>query len=196
MTASDQGFTLAELLIALAISALVLALAAGGLRMAARMSERSAEIDSMAALAVARGTLTDCIEGAMPVSEVDARGQVRLAFEGGRDRLSLVCLLDGPRRVTIEARGLRDAIALTLAEAPFMRHARDDPGKPHVLSGGIARLMIRYYGEERDGRGLAWRDAWTGGTGRLPLLVGITVELRNGDPRRWPELILRPRVST
>ena len=65
----------------------------------------------------------------------------------------------------------------------------------HLLAESVSGLAIRYFGEERDGRGARWREAWSGAEGRLPDLVGVSFRFPDGDLRRWPELIVRPRAA-
>jgi prepilin-type N-terminal cleavage/methylation domain-containing protein len=193
--ASDEGFTLAELLVALAVTAIVLGLAAGGIGTAVRLSEASAAIDRATALAAARHTIGECIEAALALSEVDGKGHVRLAFTGSADRLELVCPLRGLTRAVIGLRPSGSRFDFILEEAPFTHRLGAAPSSAHLLAGDVAGLAIRYLGEERDGRGLVWRTSWSGSRGTPPLAVAIGLSFPEGDMRRWPELIVRVAAS-
>lgn len=191
----ESGFTLAELLIAIAVSAVVLGMVAGGIRLATRVNAASASLERSAALAAARHTLEECIEGALPVSQVDRDGQIRLAFAGASDSIELVCSMGEPRHLLLRIRSGQGGRDLVLAAASFSQHAGERTTSTHLLVEDIAGLSIRYFGEELDGQGARWRDAWSGEGDGLPALVGLSIGFAGGDRRRWPELIVRPRAE-
>jgi general secretion pathway protein J len=67
---------------------------------------------------------------------------------------------------------------------------------PETLLSGIARLEIRYWGRDpgSQARVSAWQGFWTH-RGALPVLVRISVRFPDGDPRIWPDLLIRPRAA-
>jgi general secretion pathway protein J len=196
MIAEEEGFTVAELLVALAVAAVVLGLASGGIRTAARVGDASAAIERATALAAARQTLAECIESSLPLSEVDGEGRVRLAFSGSAEQLALVCPLAGLRRVVLGTRSIEGRHYLVLDEMPFSQHKGAAPPHAHILAEDVVGLSIRYLGEDSDGRAPAWRPEWSGSESAPPLLVAIRLSFPEGDRRRWPELVVRPRSST
>jgi general secretion pathway protein J len=67
-----------------------------------------------------------------------------------------------------------------------------------VVLSGIQSLSFRYLEliEHPDGQiEPHWRDSWLDKSA-LPALVRVQIEFAPGDKRRWPDLIVAPRIST
>jgi hypothetical protein len=54
-------------------------------------------------------------------------------------------------------------------------------------------LRFSYYGAERTGQPAAWHDRWEGPA--LPLLIRIELGFEPSDRRRWPDLVIAPRLA-
>ncbi len=192
---NDAGFTLTELLVALALLAVVLGLASGGIRFGVRAWEATRAIDRSAELAAARNMLAACIKTAAAVSSVDRNGRVALAFAGSRDRLSLVCPLGRETnaywRLDIYLGGSGEARSLLASAAPFQRRSGFQQItlgiETHLLTSQISGLEILYYGDLGDGSGAKFHDHWTHPS-RLPELVTIALQFSERDRRVWPVL--------
>lgn len=200
----DAGFTLAELLVALALIAVVLGFATGGIRFGIRAWDATRVIDENAEIGLARDMLRACIGAATPLSSVDKDGRIDFAFQGSHDRLALACPLgrsDGSAPTTFHRlslhllrRGARlDLVAKT---GPYLRrvHVPGSESEPavHTLVRGIAGVALRYFGDLGDGDGRSFHDQWTH-PNRLPELIALAVSFDDGDRRLWPELAIAIR---
>lgn len=191
----EAGFTLAELLVALALLAVVLGLASGGMRFGVRAWEATRAIDRNAELAATRDLISACLKSAAPVSSIDEEGRIAVAFHGAHDHLSLVCplgrLSNTYRRLALHLDRNTAAHALVATIEPFQRRRRSRQPAPeaqtHLLAGDVTSLEIRYFGDLGDGAGPKFHDQWTH-PGRLPGLVAIAVRFAGSDRRVWPVL--------
>jgi general secretion pathway protein J len=196
--ASDRngGFTLIELLVATTLLALLSVLLFGGLRFGARAweaggasMERSGEIEAVQDLL--RRTLA---EAAAPEPAGDK--QPGFVGEAGRARF----FAPMPRHI---ATGGLGRYALDLDEAghllmsweprrPERKLEAPIAGEPSVILQNVESLKLEYYGAAgEDGAG--WRDSWS--SPALPLLVRVQVGFADGDGRRWPDLLIAPRLA-
>lgn len=182
--ACRRGFTLIEILVALALAGLVMLVLAGGLAIAFRgfagFAGATARIDERRQVAF---WLRREIEAALPP---DLGGAARRPFVGAGDALRFLALAgDGAglaaTSLTLEpdgdpARGSR----LVLARQPA------DGGLPAriVLAHGLAGIALSYWGRAEGDEAARWHDAWTDPR-RLPALVRVAVVWRRagaGDP--------------
>jgi general secretion pathway protein J len=185
----DSGMTLAELLVAMTLLALLSLMMLGGLRFGSRSWERTQES-------------SEALNGMVGVqSFLRARLSETARPEtvsGAADRLSFVALwmtsLGGAGLYEFElSRGDDDALVLSWRPAP----AGEDPSlrtEDPALSGervvleGVEKLEIAYFGQPRGYREPEWFDEWQADQG-APQLVRIGAELY--DPRQhWPVLIV------
>ncbi len=203
---SQSGFTLVELLVALALLSVVLGFVSGGLRFAIQASEATRVLDRQAALVAARETLADCIGAALPVSRIDQDGRIGLAFGGASERLDLVCALAAGEitqgrqivRLVLRMRELASRQDVVLDEEAFSsRLDASSPGVPpatHLLVADAHSLAIRYFGDAGDGGGLRWQHSWSDPS-RLPELVEIGIGFHPGELRSWPDLVVRTHAE-
>lgn len=196
---SDSGgFTLVELLVATTLLALLSVVLFGGLRFGARAweagdesLERTGDIEAVQELL--RRTLVDAVVPDMLESGEQA------ALAGAPDRVGFFAPL--PRHAETGGLG-RYALALdesghlVLAWEPRRPERRLDAPlvvKPATLLPGVRALSIAYYGSPTRGETPVWQERWSSRT--LPLLVRIDLAFAETDPRRWPELIVAPRLA-
>jgi general secretion pathway protein J len=193
----DAGFTLVEVLIALALAGALAAMLYQGLRLGHRawtaLSARAAAVDE---IGVAHRLIRQVIDQAYPLPaptalgfEVDFRGEARgvlfwtpppdiWAYPGG--------LIQA--RLQIRERDGRRDLVLALSES------LDDATRTEEISllRDIADLTIAYYGQAgREGRwNASWRNRPT-----LPQLIRLRVSFAEGDRRVWPELVVAPKID-
>ena len=176
----QRGFTLVELLIALAIVAALLAIAFGGLRVALaawQQGEDRAEAHQHVrgvALIIARA-----VGAAYPYRGTRSEApESVLLFKGTSSRLELVTQappvgLGAPIAFTalaIEAE-TGDEPGLTLRERALPNRNPFTEGKVVLRDPGLASVDFKYLDDSG-----AWRDAWDGEAERaLPVAVRITV---------------------
>lgn len=68
-----------------------------------------------------------------------------------------------------------------------------DPNKPDenlILLKGTQSLDLAYYGPSPKGD-IGWQLIWLNRSA-LPRLIRIHVEFRPGDPRQWPDMLIKP----
>jgi general secretion pathway protein J len=198
-TDSAAGFTLLELLVAMALLALVLVTLGGGIQFGARawdVEDRrvaaGAELDTIA------GLLRQLVAGAQP-RPLDLAYNAP-CLDGRANGMSFI----SPLPEALGEGGLYDVDLELRAGRLMLRwrpHLRPVPGAvpaPYAeteLTRGVNALEIRYFTPaSRDDPG-GWRDAWNT-PAVLPALVRIELRLAPGDPRHWPLMIAAPRIGS
>lgn len=164
---ADSGFTLVEMIVALAILGLILGLlgaAAGLLRGTGdRLAERGAVLSELALLtSLLQERLGDAV-----ALDVGPPGRWVSAFDGGTDAARFVTLspdfVPGEPLVAM-AIGQGEAGELVLWRAEI---AADAPGfgvleqaERRSLGNGVAALSFAYFGRKEGDAGAAWHPTW------------------------------------
>lgn len=196
----EQGFTLIEMLISLALLALTATMLLAALT-TARGIERRAEAAASAAesVAAAQNVLRDRMEAMLPESFLsgitpitDVRGDDRIFSFTATPAESLRPA--SPRRYRL---ALTRAGELSLFDVDVLTD-RPNPMAPQVvgwnrapLLGNVTALRISYFGVAPPDNQRRWRDYWQSNP-RLPELVRVRVGFAPGDRRVWPDLLVRP----
>jgi general secretion pathway protein J len=118
-------------------------------------------------------------------------------FDGGRD--SLVFIANPPessrpsalRRYSL---GLDTAGELVLASVSDVDPTVTAEAARQVLITGVRALDIAYFGPAPPDNIPSWRPTWRNQP-LPPRLVRIRLIFEPGDPRPWPDLIVRPRAT-
>lgn len=182
-TRRDAGFTLVELLVALALSALVSLVLLHGIRLAAagldRHTRASERLD-------ARQSLDDLLRrtlGSAAAIPRTAGGE----FDGQPNRLEFLAVAEdgGPGLYRVD-------LAIDRGRVTLRRELAAPQGDPRaaasVLAGSIRDFRLAYFGVDAANSTPAWHDSWQQ-LGTLPLMVQVTLD-RDGDPPR-PPLVVR-----
>ncbi len=188
------GFTLLELLVALALVGLIAVALTGGLRFGARVWEASrGASQAMGEVAAIRGFIRQRAMAVRPPRFHHGGRETGGALSGRRADLRFVTLMPsyvgrgGLYHLALSAGA--DTGGLRLAWWPL----GSGPGGPgsgrRDLLAGASGLEISYYGAPEAREAAAWRDDWPAGR-NLPRLISIKVHFPDGDPRVWPELIV------
>ncbi len=194
---ASGGFTLVELLLALALLALVAGLVQGTYTGAVRSRDRaSAETARLHAAAVALDRLADELAGAF-VSESrgevtglavtpDAEGNTVLVFTSRPVPIPGV-RAGGPAEIAYFVETGDDGVPrLYRREDPDPDEDWDEGGDPFPVLEGVDRFAVRCF----DGEG--WKDEWDSrgreGDPVLPLAVSVEVAWKEGE---GPERVLR-----
>lgn len=169
----EAGFSLIEMLVAITILALVLAMLPGTFSLAHRTWDATAVLDQRARQDGGRSFLQARLAEAMPVFEPVGAGAVQLVFTGSAETLTFVApSANGPQgaglyRFLLESQPQGSAgHALTVTVAPFvLKRGRDTdamPAEQHVLYQGNTSASFRYFGR-KDLRTAtpSWQTAWT-----------------------------------
>ena len=202
-----NGFTLIEVLVTLALLALVLALLSGALRFAQSTWDAATRLDAHASTGTAESFLRARLGEAMPLYEQTATGLVRLAFEGTGESLSFVApAANGPAGAGLYHHALdvapgtgggRSQNLLRLKLMPYQAKQTEPRGESmqqeHVLMGNVKSLTLRYFGRGAIRAEPAWHAAWPR-TDALPQLVEMTIARSDGEGPAYLviELRLRP----
>lgn len=188
----QAGFTLLEVLIALALMALV----TSGLFGAASLSERARQKTSAAAALLADrdgalDRLRGLIESAQPVRLPQDDGRLLLGFEGGPAHLSFFTLQPSAGlppdlyRVDIHVREADGRFGLTASVAS---QARMVPPYDGSLVNGLGAARFAYFGA-RQGGVAQWHADWPAGA-RAPALI----RLRFDESEVAQDMVMRPRL--
>jgi type II secretory pathway component PulJ len=196
----QSGVTLVEVIVALAITMLTLAIAAGGLRLLSGSGERGAQVIARHDI-VARGVdvLRRDIERLERV--VGKRGDsTEFVFRGDAANLRFVAIEPpfpsepGPYVIVYTIAQRRDRAVLTRERAPFQRNGDIDrlqtADSVAVLEGPY-RLRFLYL-DRKDGRE-RWLPQWADSS-RLPLLIALEVSDLAGSSGPVP-IVFRPRID-
>lgn len=183
-----RGFSLLEVLTALALLSILLVGVLSGIRTATRMTSAGAQAMEQAdeARSVQRFLRNDLLQARALPWKVDGKG-TPIVFEGDEQRMQFVGPLpgyldrNGPQLQTLALVGDgKDALRLELgSDGMSPTGATHGIGfAPEPLAEGVRRGRFRYYGR-KDGRSAGeWRREWHV-AGRMPELV--SVELERGD---------------
>ncbi len=184
----EAGVTLVELLIALALLAVMTGYALAALTRMRDIDRLIERIEAQAAVDAVARHMRQTIADTRAIARYPERPEQRTGFTGKSDAIEFVSALNDE----LETGGLFD-----------LRYATDGSGTlrlgRRLVNGGadtdlalldsVNSIRFRYWGALEQGGEADWRHSWTI-PDRLPLAVEITVNFANGDARRWPMTII------
>lgn len=195
------GFTLLELLVALSLCGFLLIALNHGVQtglgiwnVQSRRVNATWDLDSTARLL---RTLLTQIPTSPAASINPGSPAVAIAFQGKAGELRFVGDLptafgaDSPADIALELRGKRLVV-------DWQPHRHELAGSsPHAtvseILSGVDRLEFAYWGPPSPtAASSTWLAAWDGPS--LPGLVRIRLGFDQNDPRRWPDLVVAPRL--
>lgn len=198
-TRRDTGFTLAEMLVALALFAMISALIAGVVDLIARLDGSARrQSDALDRVVSAQTVLRARLEQMRMLADPRGLGDT-IALSGRTDELTFTA-------PGFAANGAHQLQALRLRRTPRgelvlytvpLLAGRDlaassvDGWSAAPLLAGVERLDIAYYGTDRVTGRDAWQDRWQA-RAQPPKLVRIRLLFAKGDARTWPVLMVRP----
>lgn len=192
-----KGYSLLELVIALALLGFIAVAMTGGIRFGARAWEVSEQkVESVERLEGAQNLLRSLLQRAVP-RQLDPAFAVDLdLFRGTAEALTFTASApsafgaEGLTRFELRVEGDAPAQRLLLSWQGANGAA---PAKTQELVAGAERIDIAYAVREQTG-GLRWRDSWSDQSG-APVLVMIRALFPKSSNRRWPPLIVRTRIT-
>ena len=202
------GFTLIEVLIAVSLLALLMALAVGTLRTAVR-AVRSGEalIERTDRTRVAQEFMRRQLSHAMPLpfERMEDTGENRI-FVAERDSLRFVAPMPGylsrggPHVQWLTLESGQDGDRLTFDHSQLNGYDPDNPKgsskrEPVVLLDGFRNARFEYRALDEQGELSEWSANWDDPQ-RLPLLVRLVAEFDPDSRRRWPDLEIPVLVAT
>lgn len=210
----EAGFTLLELLAALTVLAVLMAMMFGGLRFGARVWESGDRgLRGLAELQTAAGFIRRQIAQALPAEALAEPGGEEpspAAFRGTGDALRLI----GPAPSQFLAGGVYEMVFgigeggaasrdLSVWWRPLGRSAEarsigieaDWRTRQAVLIEDVAEVRISYFGRGDDlDEEPRWHDRWQA-MPLPPALVSVRVVFPPGDRRFWPDLVVAPMAA-
>lgn len=185
----EAGLTLVEMIIALAVSMLVVAFLAEGTGLLRHFSHVQRKISAQDEVLAVRDHLRRQIDSTMR-----EQGELqRSSFAGVGDTAVFTApgdrLLEvgGPVRITLTA--VQEGGRMTLAESRVGRRSSSAKGRTNRLIAGAQRISFSYFGSTGGDATAEWASEWTDPEAS-PMLVRIDVAFPNGDERRWPSFIV------
>jgi general secretion pathway protein J len=196
----QAGFTLLELLVALSVLGLVIIALNQGVQtglgiwnVQSRQISRTKDLDATAR--ILRTVLTQ-IPIAASASINPGSPPVAIAFTGKADELAFVGSLptglgtDSYADITLSLSGKR----LVLHWLPHHHELAGPAPAANVteILQGVERLDLAYWGPPVPAAAPTWLAGWDGPS--LPNLLRVRLAFAAGDSRRWPDLIIAPRL--
>ena len=208
-----RGMTLLEMLVAL----LLLSALSVGILEALRTGHRTYSMiqrsgRGISDVATAQKLLRRIIESAYPINAAATKSAGGLGLEGGRETL----FITAPMSQASGARGLSryELILKSRSDGAndlVLRYGLDRDGavdgsirasesdsESEVLLERIRNVKYDYLSKpEQDGTGPMRPPRWVNNwhEAALPMLVRMTVDFDSRDPRRWPVLLVAPRLT-
>lgn len=206
---TEEGFTLVELLVAMALLALMATYALSALSYMQNFDRVTTRIERQAEVVATARHLERTFSDARLVFGGDESVSALAEFEGKTDSLELVTVLNrnlatgglfrlhyGLQQNTVssENQGSVFAVWRQLFRPRAVAADNGIEGVPTLLMDGVQSLQFRYFGSSEPEKPPVWLDSWPKGEG-LPKLVSLDVFFPQGDPRRWPRLIIPIQAS-
>jgi general secretion pathway protein J len=204
----ERGFTLVELLVGLTLFSLLSVLLFGGFRFGLRAWESGGDrIDRTQRVELAQSLLRrELNQARLPKLAAAAQDRGTLsAFTGTRNAVTFIAPLPthsgagGLYVVSLTEQRAGQHTYLSLAwqlfrpdEIGTQPFQADDEA---AVIEDIASLQFAYYGRSDRDQPPAWLDRWIGQR-TLPQLIRVRVGFPVGDPRRWTDLVIAPRLFT
>jgi general secretion pathway protein J len=203
----EAGFSLVEVIVALAMLAMIVAMVPGTLRLGARAWETTARLDEESQVLAARTFLTQRLAESVPLYVEHADGRLGLAFRGEADALEFVApSAGGPaggglyryRLEAVEVAGAARERGLLLRQVPFRpgeiaADLRKAGGDERLLVGHARNVAFRYFGAVPGEPRPRWHTTWLW-SDRHPLLVDITMQGAPGVAGQ--PLVVEPRLQS
>jgi general secretion pathway protein J len=195
----EAGFTLVELLVALALFSLLVIVLSDNVRFGLHAWQRgSAHAEQFENSMMSQDLLRQTIGNLYPMLIADG-GPPRIDFDGTRDAVSflgsapIVANGGGRFRFRFSVERRQDRTDLVMSSSPELGGPRDSPmATKRLLLSDIDRAEFSYFGEAAE-RSVQWSDNWSRRS-EIPRLVRVRVTFRSDDARVWPELLIAPRV--
>jgi len=191
------GFALIEALASLVLvgmlGVMLIQGVATGQRVWERLDTRSAALEAVeGAQTVLRGRL----EQLYPAT-LYSIGEARIDLDGGPESIAFLAppaLASRPaplRRFRLDLTTGQDLVLSSVSDVAI----RGEPGVTRqVLLTGVRQLDIAYFGAQPPDMTPQWRSAWAAQS-LPPDLIRIRIAFEPGDPRQWPDLIVRPLTT-
>ncbi len=200
----SAGFTLVELMIALALMALISALLYGSLSLSANSWDRGeAKVEQVTDMRLTEEMLRQTLAAQHPLRFHKVADQP-LYFAGAADSLSFAAAMPGRAgggmfyfRVAVAPDGDRSRLTLARVIPDYSANALPDfrDAESSVLAEDIGEVKFGYFGRDPDASDASdptWRDRWDDPQ-ILPRMIRIDVKPRKSAA--WPTMIVETRLA-
>ncbi len=194
----DAGFTLIEMIVSLALLAMLMALVPSTLQLARRGPAIGAQLDRHAATEAALAFIAQRLAEATPIFQRGDDGRLQVIFSGTPESVGFVAPVrfaggeNGLGRFDIRlGSGDTDERGVVLSWHTMRTAAQDLASGEHgpdtsaaeksrVLIRAASSLRLQYYGSLEEGGAPEWAGSWTR-TDSLPEMVELTVSTPEGE---------------
>jgi len=201
----SRGFTLVELLLAITLMSMLLALAYGGLRASTRATERGQVIlEESSRMRMAHQFVRKQLNQMLPLAyEQDDEKKERKLFEGNRSSIRFVgpmpgyLSFGGPQVQEISIVNGEHGQALVLSHALLQgfEEAKLYERAPILLIDHIEDAWFTFLGVDEFGELTGWAPDWAD-TETLPKAVSLEMEFEEDVILEWPMLTASVRIDS
>jgi general secretion pathway protein J len=192
-----NGYSLLELVVALALLGFIAVAMTGGVQFGARAWEASeAKVAAVERVQGAQNLLRTLLQRAMP-RELDPSFAVDLdLFRGSAGSLAFTASApsafgaEGLTRFELRVDEERGAQRLLLV---WQSANKGTPAQSQVLIAGANAIGLAYGARDQDGS-LNWSTEWQGRSG-APALISIRAQFPKGAAESWPPFVARTRIT-
>jgi len=200
----STGFSLVEMLLALTLMSMLLALAYGGLRASTQATERGQKIlDDSNRIRMAHQFVRQQLTQMLPLAfEEDEAGQTRSVFRGERNRIRYVAQMPGylgyggPQVQELEFVQGEEGLSLVLSHT--LLQGFDEQWlyerEPVLLLDNIQFAEFTFLGLDENGEMSTWTPSWED-ENQLPAAVGLEIEFAEDVFIQWPMLTTSVRID-
>ncbi len=201
---SGRGFTLVELLLAITLLSILLALAYGGFRASTRATDKGQDIlEESSRLRLAHQFVHRQLNQILPISFADPESQeLPIVFEGSSNTIRYVGPMPGylgfggpqVQELSIVPSENGQALVLRHALLQGFEEANMDARAPIMLIDGIERAEFAFQGRDEQGEAAAWQTSWDESS-ILPLAVALDMGFSEEAHMEWPELVAAIKID-
>lgn len=203
--ATQMGFTLLEVLIALTLLSLMMVVLFGGLRFGARgWDAAEARVEAAGDRSLVQSFIRQRLMQARPIVWGQNTGRPSLAFVGERDFLRFVAPLPARRGqgglylFTLELVETDDNGQLIVTYRLFHPDTledslKDEHEKRTVLLEDVQDIELEYFGPEEANDTPRWQSSWRERQ-QLPTLVRLRLDWTQPGIDAWPQLVVPLRL--
>jgi general secretion pathway protein J len=203
MRSTERGFTLLELLIAVSLLVLLMAMLLGGLHIATHnLGRQSEQLDRASRTVLAQSFMRAQLGDARPFTTTGAAGGA-IAFDGRADGLDFVGVVPeaaatgGLQVLSLGVSDTRrdEGLELLVGWRPFTGAASAAVAPSHrsVLLDHIQEAAFAYFGAANPDEPPSWHSSWRNMT-YLPSLVRLSLIFSDGE--RMPEFVAALHMSS
>ena len=205
ITGRSAGFTLVELLLAITLMSILLALTYTGLRAATRASERgevmlAATGGMRASHQFVRRQLNQMLPLAFSVS--DDANEMRIVFLGDSKSIQYVAPMPGylgsggPQVQLLELANGNDGSVLQFSHALLQGYEEASllDRDPVILLEAVDSADFEFLGVDEEGELTTWTSNWDQ-PDVLPIAVRLNIDFTDDTQLQWPELVAGVRID-